>query len=265
MTPTTDLSGKAAIVTGSTSGIGLGMAEALAGAGANVTLNGFGDAKEIERTRGSLEERTGVDVRYSPADMANGDQVIRMVEEAEAAHGRVDILCNNAGIQYVAAIEEFPPAKWEQIIAINLSHAFYSIHAALPGMKKRGFGRIINLSSAHGLRASPYKSAYVAAKHGMVGLTKTVALECAEMNITCNAICPGYVLTPLVEGQIDEQAKAHNMPREQVIRDVMLASQPNKRFADIAEIGAITVFLCSDAARSITGTALSVDGGWSAR
>ena len=265
MSASTDLSGMAALVTGSTSGIGLGMARALAHAGANVTLNGFGDPGEIEKIRGGLAEEAGVDVRYSAADMAEGDQVIAMVQEAEAAHGRLDILCNNAGIQYVAAIEEFPPAKWEQILSINLSHAFYTIHAALAGMKTRGYGRIINLASAHGLRASPYKSAYVAAKHGMLGLTKTVALECAELNITCNAICPAYVLTPLVEGQIDEQAKAHQMPRDRVIREVMLASQPNKRFVGIEELGAITVFLCSDAARSITGAEIKVDGGWTAR
>lgn len=260
-----DLRGKAALVTGSTSGIGLGMAQALAHAGANVTLNGFGEAREIETIRGGLAEQAGVDVRYSPADMAVGDQVIAMIREAEAAFGRLDILCNNAGIQHVAPIEDFPPAKWEQILSINLSHAYYAIHAALAGMKSRGFGRIINLASAHGLRASPFKSAYVAAKHGMLGLTKTVALECAELNITCNAICPAYVLTPLVEGQIDEQAKAHDMPRDRVIREIMLASQPNKRFVQVDELGALTVFLCSDAARSITGAEIKVDGGWTAR
>jgi 3-hydroxybutyrate dehydrogenase len=260
-----DLGGKAAIVTGSTSGIGLAIAEALAGAGASVMLNGFGDAGEIEAHRARLAERHGVTVLHSGADMAEGEAVVAMVREAEAAFGRVDILVNNAGIQHVAPIEAFPPAKWEQILAVNLSHAFYTIHAALPGMKARGFGRIVNIASAHGLRASPFKSAYVAAKHGMLGLTKVVALECAQENITCNAICPGYVRTPLVEGQIEDQASAHGLPREEVIREIILASQPSKRFVETAELGALTVFLCSPAARSITGAALPVDGGWTAR
>jgi 3-hydroxybutyrate dehydrogenase len=259
------LGGRSALVTGSTSGIGLGIATALAEAGADVTLNGFGDPHEIERTRTDLAERTKVDVRYSGADMSRGDEVILMVREAEAAHGAVDILVNNAGIQFVAPIEEFPPAKWEAILAINLSHAYYAIHAALPGMRARGFGRIINLASAHGLVASPYKAAYVAAKHGMVGLTKVVALETAEDNITCNAICPGFARTPLVEGQIDEQAKAHGLPRERVIKEVILASQPSKRFVEVDELAALALFLCSDAARSITGATLSIDGGWTAR
>jgi len=261
----TSLGGRSAIVTGSTSGIGLGIATALAEAGADVTLNGFGDPNEIERTRAELAERTKVDVRYSGADMSKGDEVVAMVREAEAAHGAVDILVSNAGIQFVAPIEAFPPAKWEAILAINLSHAYYAIHAALPGMRARGFGRIINLASAHGLVASPYKAAYVAAKHGMVGLTKVVALETAEDNITCNAICPGFARTPLVEGQIDEQAKAHNLPRERVIKEVILASQPSKRFVEVDELAALALFLCSDAARSITGAALSIDGGWTAR
>jgi len=264
-TTTSTLAGKSALVTGSTSGIGLAIATALAEAGANMTLNGFGDAAEIEQIRRGLAERAGVDVRYSDADMSKGDQVVAMVREAEAAHGALDVLVNNAGIQHVAAIEEFPPEKWEAIMAINLSHAYYAIHAALPGMRARGFGRIINLASAHGLRASPYKAAYVAAKHGMLGLTKVVALETAQENITCNAICPGYVRTPLVEGQIDDQAKAHGMSREQVIKEVILESQPNKRFVEPEELGALAVFLCSDAGRSITGTPLSVDGGWTAR
>jgi 3-hydroxybutyrate dehydrogenase len=259
------LGGRSAIVTGSTSGIGLGVATALAEAGADVTLNGFGDPNEIERTRAELAERTKVDVRYSGADMSKGDEVALMVREAEAAHGAVDILVNNAGIQFVAPIEEFPPAKWEAILAINLSHAYYAVHAALPGMRARGFGRIINLASAHGLVASPYKAAYVAAKHGMVGLTKVVALETAEDNITCNAICPGFARTPLVEGQIDEQARAHGLPRERVIKEVILASQPSKRFVEVDELAALARFLCSDAARSITGAALSIDGGWTAR
>jgi 3-hydroxybutyrate dehydrogenase len=188
-----------------------------------------------------------------------------MVREAESAHGTLDILVNNAGIQFVAPIEEFPAAKWEAILAINLSHAYYAIHAALPGMRRRGFGRIVNIASAHGLVASPYKAAYVAAKHGMVGLTKVVALETAEENITCNAICPGFVHTPLVEGQIDEQAKAHGLPRERVIKEVILESQPSKRFVEVAELAKLAVFLCSDAGRSITGAALPMDGGWTAR
>lgn len=259
------LAGRSAIVTGSTSGIGLEVARGLAHAGAKVMLNGFGDEAEIERNRASLSDSAGVEVRYSGADMSNGREVVAMVEETEAAFGAVDVLVSNAGIQYVAPIEEFPPEKWEAILAINLSSAFYGIHAALPGMKRRGFGRLINIASAHGLRASPYKSAYVAAKHGMVGLTKTVALEVAEQNITCNAICPGYVRTPLVEGQIEEQAQAHKMGRDQVVRDVILASQPNKRFIETSELAALAVFLCSDGARSITGAALSVDGGWTAR
>jgi 3-hydroxybutyrate dehydrogenase len=259
------LGGRSAIVTGSTSGIGLGIATALAQAGANVTLNGLGAASEIERVRAGLAERTGVAVRYSGADMSKGDEVTLMVRDAEAAHGAIDILVNNAGIQFVAPIEEFPPARWEAILAINLSHAFYAIQAALPGMRARGFGRIVNLASAHGLVASPYKAAYVAAKHGMVGLTRVVALETAEANITCNAICPGFVRTPLVEGQIDEQAKAHGLPRERVISEVILAAQPSRRFVEVEEVAALAVFLCSDAARSITGAALSVDGGWTAR
>jgi 3-hydroxybutyrate dehydrogenase len=259
------LAGKAALVTGSTSGIGLSIARALAEAGANVTLNGFGEPDEIERIRREIAAGAGVEVRYSAADVARGEQAAAMVREAERAFGRLDILVNNAGIQHVAPIHEFPPEKWEAIIAINLSHAYYTINAALSGMRERGYGRIINLASAHGLVASPYKSAYVAAKHGLVGLTKVVALECAEDDITCNAICPGFVHTPLVEGQIEEQASAHGMPRDRVVRDVILASQPSKRFVDADELAELTLFLCSDAARSITGTSLSVDGGWTAR
>jgi 3-hydroxybutyrate dehydrogenase len=263
--PGADLTGRAAIVTGSTSGIGLGIATALAHSGAGVTLNGFGDPQEIERIRAGLAERTGVAVGHSGADMSRGDEVIAMVREAEAAHGAVDILVNNAGVQFVAPIEEFPGEKWEAILAVNLSHAYYAIHAALPGMRRRGYGRIVNIASAHGLVASPYKSAYVAAKHGMVGLTKVVALETAKENITCNAICPGFVRTPLVEGQIDEQAKAHRLPRDRVIDEVILASQPSKRFVEVEELAALAVFLCSEAGRSITGAALPVDGGWTAR
>ena len=259
------LSGRSALVTGSTSGIGLGIARALAAAGANLTLNGFGDPQQIERTRAELAAANGVDVRHSGADMSRGEEAVSMVREAEAAFGTLDVLVNNAGIQHVAPIEAFPPDKWEAILAINLSHAFYTIHAALPGMRRHGFGRIVNLASAHGLVASPFKAAYVSAKHGMLGLTKVVALETARENITCNAICPGFVATPLVEGQIDEQAQAHGMPREQVIEEVILASQPSKRFVAVEELAALTVFLCGPAGRSITGAALPVDGGWTAR
>ena len=259
------LKGQNALVTGSTSGIGLGVATALAEAGANVMLNGFGDAAEIERTRAGLAQRCGVQVLYSGADMSKPDQVTAMVQQAEQRFGRLDVLVNNAGIQFVAAVDEFPDAKWEQILAINLSSNFYAIKAALPGMKARNAGRIINIASAHGLVASPFKSAYVAAKHGVLGLTKTVALEVAETGITCNAICPGYVKTPLVEGQIADQAKAHNMSAEQVVREVILASQPNKRFVEVAELGALVVFLSSPAGASITGIGLPVEGGWTAR
>ena len=259
------LKGQSALVTGSTSGIGLGVATALAEAGANVMLNGFGDAAEIERTRAGLAQRCGVQVLYSGADMSKPDQVTAMVKEAEQRFGRLDVLVNNAGIQFVSPVDEFPDAKWEQILAINLSSNFYAIKAALPGMKARNAGRIINIASAHGLVASPFKSAYVAAKHGVLGLTKTVALEVAETGITCNAICPGYVKTPLVEGQIADQAKVHNMSTEQVVREVILASQPNKRFVEVAELGALVVFLSSPAGASITGIGLPVEGGWTAR
>jgi len=259
------LNGRSAIVTGSTSGIGLGIAQALAAAGADVTLNGFGEPAEIERLRAGLAEASGVAVRYSGADMSRGEEVVGMVQEAEAAQGAIDILVNNAGVRVVAPLEEFPAAKWQAILAINLSSNFFAIQAALPGMRRRGYGRIVNIASAHGLVASPYKAAYVAAKHGVAGLTKVVALETAETDITCNAICPGFVRTPLVEGQIHEQARAHGLPREQVISDVILASQPSKRFVEVEEVAALTVFLCSPAGRSITGAALPVDGGWTAR
>ena len=259
------LKGQAALVTGSTSGIGLGIATSLAEAGANVMLNGFGDAAEIERTRAGLAERHGVQVLYSGADMSRPEQVAAMVKAAEESFGRLDVLVNNAGIQFVSSVDEFPETRWEQILAINLSSNFYAIKAALPGMKARNAGRIINIASAHGLVASPFKSAYVAAKHGVLGLTKTVALEVAETGITCNAICPGYVKTPLVEGQIADQAKAHGMSEDEVVREVILASQPNKRFVEVAELGALVVFLSSPAGASITGIALPVEGGWTAR
>ena len=256
---------RAAIVTGSTSGIGLAIAQSLARARFDVMLNGFGDAEAIEATRASLAGETGVQVLHSAADMTRPAEIAQMVRQAEQAFGRVDVLVNNAGIQHVAAVDEFPDAKWDQIIAINLSSNFHAIKAVLPGMKQRNHGRIVNIASAHGLVASPFKSAYVAAKHGVVGLTKTVALEVAESGITVNAVCPGYVRTPLVDGQIKDQAKAHDMSEERVIREVILASQPNKRFVELDELGALVVFLCSDAAGSITGAALPIEGGWTAR
>jgi len=259
------LKGQSAIVTGSTSGIGLGIAQALAHAGANVTLNGFGDAAQIESIRSELQSASGSRIAYSRADMMQPAQIQRMVREAEETFGAVDILVNNAGIQFVSPVDEFPDEKWSQILTINLTSNFHSIKAALPGMKRRNHGRIVNIASAHGLVASPFKSAYVAAKHGVLGLTKTVALEVAETGITCNAICPGYVRTPLVEGQIKDQAKAHGISEEQVVRGVILASQPNKRFVELKELGELVLFLCSDGAASITGVAVPMDGGWTAR
>jgi len=258
------LDGKVAIVTGSTSGIGLGIAEAFAGAGAGVVLNGFGDAAAIEATRSGVASRHGVKVTYSGADMSKPAAIAGMVADAIRDHGKVDILVNNAGIQFVAPIDEFPEAKWDAILAINLSSTFHATKAVLPGMKQRKWGRIINVASAHGLVASAFKSAYVAAKHGVVGLTKVTAMETAEDGITCNAICPGYVWTPLVQKQIPEQAKAHGMSEEEVVRKVLLANQPNKRFATVEEMGALAVFLCSQGAASMTGAALPVDGGWTA-
>jgi len=258
------LAGKTAIVTGSTSGIGLGIAQALAAEGANVVINGFGPTDQIEALRSEIERDHGVSVLYSGADMSRPDKIAEMIETATGEFGQVDILVNNAGIQHVAPIESFPPEKWDAVLAINLSSAFHATRAVFAGMKTRKWGRIVNVASAHGLVASPYKAAYVAAKHGIVGLTKVIALEGAESGVTCNAICPGYVWTPLVEKQIEDQAKAHGIPREQVIRDVLLAQQPNKRFATVEDIGALVSFLCSTAGQSITGTALPVDGGWTA-
>ena len=258
------LDGKVALVTGSTSGIGLGIARAFAAAGANVVLNGFGAADEVVRTQEAIETEHGVKTAYSAADMTSRDEIGKMIAVTLGELGRIDILVNNAGIQHVAPLDQFPVEKWEQILAINLSAAFHTMRLALPAMRKQKFGRIINVASAHGLVASPFKAAYVAAKHGIVGLTKVAALETAEEGITCNAICPGYVYTPLVEAQIDGQAKAHGISRDQVIRDVLLAQQPNKRFATVEEIGALAVFLSSEAAASITGIALPVDGGWTA-
>ncbi|HEX9390708.1 MAG TPA: 3-hydroxybutyrate dehydrogenase [Usitatibacteraceae bacterium] len=259
------LSGKSALVTGSTSGIGEGIARVLAGAGANVMLNGFGDAAEIEKLRASMAAEFGVKVVYSGADMSKPAAVTGMVEEAIKALGAVDILVNNAGIQHVAAVDVFPPEKWDAIIAINLSSVFHATRAALPGMKARKWGRVINIASAHGLVASPFKSAYVAAKHGVVGFTKSLALEVAEMGITANSICPGYVLTPLVEKQIDDQAKVHGIPRENVIRDVLLEPQPNKRFVTVEEVASLALYLAGDMAGTITGAAMSIDGGWTAK
>jgi 3-hydroxybutyrate dehydrogenase len=258
------LAGKTALITGSTSGIGLGIAEALAGEGAAVVLNGFGDAEAIMRTRDRLAREHDVEVVYSGAELSDPAAIAEMMAYARDVAGPIDILVNNAGIQFVAPIGEFPTAKWDAIIALNLSSAFHTIRAVLPEMVERGFGRIINIASAHGLVASPFKSAYVAAKHGVLGLTKTVALEAATSRVTCNAICPGYVFTPLVEKQIEEQAKAHGIPPEKVVSDILLASQPNKRFATVEEIGALTAFLAGPGGASITGAALPVDGGWTA-
>ncbi len=258
------LAGRVSLVTGSTSGIGLGIARALAEAGSAVVLNGFGHAAEIAGIRDQMAEDFGVKVTYSAADMTNPEAIAEMIDMALAGHGRLDVLVNNAGIQHVAPLDQFPVDKWDAILSISLSSAFHTMRLALPAMRKNGFGRIINVASAHGLVGSPFKAAYVAAKHGIVGLTKVVALETAEQGITCNAICPGYVHTPLVEAQIEGQAKAHGISREQVIHDVLLAQQPNKRFNTVEELGAFTAFLASDAAASITGAALPVDGGWTA-
>jgi 3-hydroxybutyrate dehydrogenase len=258
------MAGKVALVTGSTSGIGLGIARALAAAGSHVVLNGFGAETDIAQSRDDIIAQYHVRAVHSAADMSRPDSIAEMIAKAQANFGRLDILVNNAGIQDVAPLDQFLVEKWSQILAINLSSAFHTTRLALPAMRKQKFGRKINVASAHGLVASPFKAAYVAAKHGIVGLTKVTALETAEEGITCNAICPGYVYTPLVEAQIDGQAKVHGISRDQVIRDVLLAQQPNKRFATVGEIGALTVFLASDAAASITGTALPVDGGWTA-
>src|SRR3954470_1985473 len=258
------MSGRVAVITGSTSGIGLGIARALAAAGADVVLNGFGAPEEIERIRSQIVADFGVQAAYAAADMMQSDAIAHMIAGILQQFGRIDVLVNNAGIQHVAPLEQFPVEKWDAIVAINLSSAFHTMRLALPAMRRQGFGRIVNIASAHGLVGSPFKSAYVAAKHGIVGLTKVAALEAAESGITCNAICPGYVYTPLVEAQIDGQAKAHGISRDQVIRDVLLAQQPNKRFATVEEIGALAVFLAGDAAASITGVALPVDGGWTA-
>jgi 3-hydroxybutyrate dehydrogenase len=258
------LSGKTALVTGSTSGIGLGIATELATAGANIVLNGFGDASAIEQLRSDLARQHNVGVAYSNADISKPDQIAAMIALADKEFGGVDILVNNAGIQHVAPIEEFPVEKWDAIIAINLSGAFHTTRLSVPGMKRKNWGRVVNIASAHALVASPFKSAYVAAKHGIAGLTKTVALEVAEHGITVNAVCPGYVLTPLVEKQIPDTAKARGISEEAVVRDVLLAAQPTKRFVTVEEVAALAKFLCSDQAASITGSVLPIDGGWTA-
>jgi 3-hydroxybutyrate dehydrogenase len=259
------LKGKTALVTGSTSGIGLATAKALAHAGANLMLNGFGAAADIERERAGLEREFGITARYSPADMSKPAEIAAMIRTAEKEFGALDVLVNNAGIQHVANIEDFPPEKWDAIIAINLSSSFHTIRAAVPGMKARGFGRIINIASAHGLVASAQKAAYVAAKHGLVGLTKVVAVETANDGITCNAICPGWVLTPLVQKQIEDRAKAEGQAVKEAEIALLSEKQPMHRFTTPENIGALAVFLASDAAASITGSAYSIDGGWTAQ
>ncbi len=256
--------GKTALVTGSTSGIGLGIARRLASQGANIVLNGFGDPAEIAGLRAAIAEQHGVDVRYDGADMSRPDAIEAMLARALDHFGSVDLLINNAGIQHVAPVDEFPLDKWNAILAINLSAAFHTTRLALPAMKKKGFGRIVNVASAHALVASPYKSAYVAAKHGIAGFTKSVALEVAEAGITVNAICPGYVLTPLVEKQIPDTAKARGISEAQVIRDVLLAAQPTKKFVTVEQVAAFAAFLCSEDAASITGAVLPIEGGWTA-
>ena len=259
------LQGKTAIVTGSTSGIGLAIARALAGGGANVLLNGFGDADEIARTRAEIEAASGVRVAYSAANMSNGEEIAGMVRQAEDELGPVDVLVNNAGIQHVSPVEDFPVDKWDAIIAINLSSAFHATRAVVPGMKARRWGRIINTASAHSLVASPFKSAYVAAKHGIAGFTKTIALELATHGVTANCISPGYVWTPLVERQIPDTMKARGMSKEEVIDKVLLQAQPTKSFVTVDQVAALALFLCSDAASQMTGANLSMDGGWTAQ
>jgi len=258
------LKGKVALVTGSTSGIGLAIARTFAQEGANICINGFGDAAAIEKERSGIEKDFGVAAIYSGADMSKGPETEAMVADTIKQLGSVDILVNNAGIQFVSPVEEFPPEKWDQIIAINLSSAFHATRAAVPGMKAKKWGRIINTASAHALVASPFKSAYVSAKHGIAGFTKTIALETATFGITCNAICPGYVWTPLVEKQIPDTMAARKMTREQVINDVLLLAQPTKQFVTVEEIAALALYLAGDMARSITGSIISIDGGWTA-
>ncbi len=259
------LKGKTALVTGSTSGIGLAIARALAADGANIMLNGFGDKTAIEKERAALEKQFGIKAGYSPADMSKPAEIAAMIAETEKSFGSLDVLVNNAGIQHVANIEDFPIDKWDAIIAINLSSSFHTIRAAVPGMKRRKWGRIVNISSAHGLVASVQKVAYVSAKHGLVGLTKVVAMETANNGITCNAICPGWVLTPLVQQQVDARAKAQGISNEQAKVDLVSEKQPMHEFTKPESIGALALFLTSDAAASITGSAYSIDGGWVAQ
>jgi len=259
------LKGKNAIITGSTSGIGLGVAKKLAAAGVNITLNGFGDANEIEQIRSSIATEHKVTVRYDAADMSKPEQIRQMVKNAETELGSVDIIVNNAGIQNVQPIDEFDDAKWDAIIAINLSSNFHTIKAASAGMKARKWGRIINIASVHGLVASAYKSAYIAAKHGVVGLTKAVALDLAEFGITANAICPGYVNTPLVQKQIPDQAKTHGISEAEVVQKILLKNHAIKEFVEVDEIAAMVLFLCSDGAKTLTGTSLPIDAGWTAQ
>jgi 3-hydroxybutyrate dehydrogenase len=261
----TTLKNKVALITGSTSGIGLGIAHVMAAEGYHIVLNGFGDAAEIEKTRAETESKFGVKCIFVGADVTNYDSVAAMVAEAETKLGSVDIIVNNAGVQFVSPAQDFPLDQWNKIISINLTGVFHGIRAALPGMQKRGFGRIVNIASVHGLVASAGKAAYVAAKHGVVGMTKVVALENARQNITCNAICPGWVLTPLVQKQIDDRAAKEGIPVQQASDELLLEKQPNARFATPEEIGGMVVYLCSDAARNVTGTALSIDGAWSAQ
>ena len=257
--------GKTALVTGSTSGIGLGIAQTLAAQGANLILNGFGDRAAIERLRAGMAERHDVQVRYDGADMGRQADIEAMMGSALAEFGCIDLLVNNAGIQHVAPVDEFPVDKWYAILAINLTATFHTTRLALPAMKRRGWGRIVNIASAHALVASRYKSAYVTAKHGVAGFTKTVALEVAEAGITVNAVCPGYVLTPLVEQQIPDTAKARGITHAEVVRDVLLAAQPTKKFVTVEQVAALTAFLCSDDAASITGAILPIEGGWTAQ
>ena len=259
------LKGKVALVTGSTSGIGLAMARALAGEGCDLMLNGFGDPAEIERLRKELEQKHGVRAMFNGADLSRGAGCEQLVEDAQKRLGGIDILVNNAGIQFVSPIEDFPPERWDAVLAINLSAAFHTIRVALPGIRKRGWGRLINIASTHGLVASVNKVAYVTAKHGIVGLTKVVALETAKSAITCNAICPGWVKTPLVEKQIEARAKKENISIQQAEHDLLAEKQPSERFTTVEQIGALAVFLCSDGAANITGAAITLDGGWTAQ
>ncbi len=254
-----------ALITGSTSGIGWGLARAFAAEGYDITLNGIADAATVEKLTAELRGDFKVQAWYSNANMMKPEEIRAMVAEAEIHNPQLDVLVNNAGIQHVSAVEEFPEEKWDAILAINMSSTFHAVKAALPGMKKRGFGRIINIASVHGLVASPFKSAYVAAKHGVIGFTKSIALELAETPITINAICPGYVRTPLVEGQIEQQAKAHGISKEKVVRDVILAAQPKKEFIEVEHLASLALFLAGPAGRAVTGSAMTMDGGWTAR